>query len=483
SLLSEYNEKDSPKTIFLQNHGVFVGADTPCEIDEIYKDIMTKLKTFCNDFDSSILKSPLKIDSILDNRLVSETAPELRTLLSPEKQKRIILSSSYFDVAEGPLTPDHIVYSCSFPLIGSCKKTDIDNFSEKRGYLPKVVCIPQKAVFTSGTSLKDAKTSMSLAKDAAYVYQLTKAFGGARFLNEREYGFIENWEVESYRKKVSENSEKQGLLQNKITIITGGAQGFGFGIAQELAKEGATIAIADINLSGAQEATQKLEDEFGKDRFLALEVDISKEDAVEKMIDNVVALTGGLDLFIANAGVLKAGPVKDFDRKNWDFVTNINYHGYFLCTKYASKIMALQNKFENSDWTDIVQINSKSGLEGSKRNAAYAGSKFGTIGLTQSFALELVQDKIKVNSICPGNFFSGPLWSNPDNGLFVQYLNSDKVPGAKTLEDVKKYYEAQIPMNRGCLPKDVAKAIFYVVGQQYETGQAIPVTGGQVMLH
>ena len=97
-------------------------------------------------------------------------------------------------------------------------------------------------------------------------------------------------------------------------------------------------------------------------------------------------------------------------------------------------------------------------------------------------ALELIEDGIKVNAICPGNFFDGPLWSDPQNGLFAQYLRTGKVPGAKTADDVRHFYEAKVPMGRGCTTADVMKAIFYVMEQQYETGQAIPVTGGQVML-
>ena len=96
--------------------------------------------------------------------------------------------------------------------------------------------------------------------------------------------------------------------------------------------------------------------------------------------------------------------------------------------------------------------------------------------------MELVEDNIKVNSICPGNFFDGPLWSDPKNGLFVQYLTTGKVPGAKTIEDVKHFYEAKVPMRRGCAAEDVTKAILYIMDQKYETGQAVPVTGGQVML-
>ena len=90
---------------------------------------------------------------------------------------------------------------------------------------------------------------------------------------------------------------------------------------------------------------------------------------------------------------------------------------------------------------------------------------------------------IKVNAICPGNFFEGPLWADPENGLFAQYLRAGKVPGAQTVGDVKKFYEDKVPMKRGCQPKDVMKAINYIIDQKYETGQAVPVTGGQVMLN
>jgi sorbitol-6-phosphate 2-dehydrogenase len=145
--------------------------------------------------------------------------------------------------------------------------------------------------------------------------------------------------------------------------------------------------------------------------------------------------------------------------------------------------MKLATKFNKDNWLDIIQINSKSGLEGSNKNFAYAGSKFGGVGLTQSFALELVEDNIKVNTICPGNFYDGPLWSDPDKGLFVSYLRAGKVPGAETVEDVKDFYMSKSPIRRGCTPDDVVKAILYCVDQKYETGQAIPVTGGQTMLN
>ncbi len=281
----------------------------------------------------------------------------------------------------------------------------------------------------------------------------------------------------------SEDGAAAGPVQGKIVLVTGSAQGFGAGLARLLSEAGATVFICDLNLEGAQETADKINEDAGETRALAVKADVSDEQSVTEMVRTVVGECGGLDVLISNAGVLKAGSVKELSLRDFKFVTSVNYTGYFLCVKHFAPIMALQNEAAGVYFSDIIQINSKSGLRGSNKNGAYAGGKFGGIGLTESFALELVEDNIKVNSLCPGNFFEGPLWSDPDRGLFVQYLNAGKVPGAKTIEDVKRFYESKVPMKRGCRIEDLMKAVYYVIDQKYETGQALPVTGGQVMLH
>ncbi|MCI9505080.1 MAG: SDR family oxidoreductase [Oscillospiraceae bacterium] len=282
---------------------------------------------------------------------------------------------------------------------------------------------------------------------------------------------------EMAKARINDRPAGTGRLAGKATIVTGAAQGFGRGIAEELYREGAAVAIADMNLPLAEQVAAGL-----GERAVAVAVNVSDEESVANMVARTVEKFGGLDMLLANAGVVRSGPLASFEKKDMDFVTSINYTGLFLCCKYAAVIMQAQHEAAPEKMFDIIAMSSKSGLVGSNKNFAYAGSKFGAIGLVQSFALELCTSNIKVNAICPGNYLDGPLWSDPEKGLFVQYLQAGKAPGAKTVDDVRRFYEAKVPMNRGCLPLDVARAVMYCVEQQYETGQAIPVTGGQVML-
>ncbi len=287
---------------------------------------------------------------------------------------------------------------------------------------------------------------------------------------------MQHWQ-EIAARRVHDRPAAPGRMRGKIAVITGAAQGLGLGIAQALHREGAAVVLADMNLEKA-----RLQAEALGERAAAVRADVSLEDDAARLMQTTVEAFGGIDLLVSNAGIVRSGALDTLEKADFDRVTAVNYGGFFLCARYAAAVMKAQHRADPAWSGDIVEINSKSGLAGSSRNFAYAGSKFGGIGLVQSFALELCPDRIKVNAVCPGNYLDGPLWSDPENGLFVQYLRAGKAPGAKTVADVRRYYESKVPMGRGVTPEDVARAVLYAVEQQYETGQAIPVTGGQVML-
>jgi sorbitol-6-phosphate 2-dehydrogenase len=285
------------------------------------------------------------------------------------------------------------------------------------------------------------------------------------------------------REAVVAPEERASVVRNKTALVTGGAQGIGEEIARNLAAAGAFVYIADLNIEGAGKLAEEINSAEGRNAAFGIAVNVSDEASVEAMFNAVAEKTGGFDLCVSNAGVLKAGSVLEQDLADFKFMTDINYTGFFVISKYAGRLLRTQHRTAPHWKTDIIQVNSKSGLEGSNKNGAYAGGKFGGLGLVASFAMELMEYNIKVNAICPGNFLNSPLWSHPEKGLFVQYLNTGKVSGAKTVADVRAFYEAKVPMKRGCTGKDLMRALYYIVEQEYETGQAVPVTGGQIMLH
>ena len=339
-------------------------------------------------------------------------------------------------------------------------------YAEKTGFHPPVVYIPEAGMLAAGESV-----------DAAIaVEQECREKGGVGRDRARP------WDVTVAEGDSDDISARAKVVKDRVCVVTGGAQGFGESIVRELVAARGIVCVADINEEGATKLCEELNGDAGKTVAIPFKGNVADEESVSGMVRSIVEKVGGIDLFISNAGILKAGGVREMELRDFEFVTRVNYIGYFLCVKHVAPVMAAQNRYSNSYFTDIIQINSKSGLEGSNRNSAYAGGKFGGIGLTQSFALELVEDNIKVNAICPGNFFDGPLWSDPRRGLFVQYLETGKVPGATSIEDVKKFYEGKVPMKRGCTGEDVVRAIYYIIEQKYETGQAVPVTGGQIML-
>jgi rhamnose utilization protein RhaD (predicted bifunctional aldolase and dehydrogenase)/NAD(P)-dependent dehydrogenase (short-subunit alcohol dehydrogenase family) len=499
SELLKYRETHNtdPHIILLENHGIFVSADTTDEIRKIYGNVMVKIE--------AKIANKQKIEALSVDDKVAGILPAIRMLLSTGNTAKIALirnntliagfckDAQAFAGVSAPFSPDIIVYCKARPIFVENTENaaeaivefqeKLEQYRKSYGYDPKMVLLKGLGLVGIEDNYRSAAIALDVFEDLMKISLYSNNFGGPHFMNNREIAFIDNWEVENYRRSVSKGTGSGSVVENKIVVVTGGAQGFGGGIAEQMMAQNAHVVIADLNDAVGTQMADRLNASAKKNRAVFIKADVSNAVSVQQLMTETIKQFGGLDVFISNAGILRAGGLDEMTPETFELMTKVNYTGYFICAKYASEVLKLQAKYKPGYYTDMIQINSKSGLKGSNKNFAYAGGKFGGIGLTQSFALELMPYGIKVNSVCPGNFLDGPLWCDPEKGLFVQYLNAGKVPGAKTIADVKTFYEAQVPAKRGCTVEDVMKAVVYIIGQEYETGQAVPVTGGQNMLN
>jgi sorbitol-6-phosphate 2-dehydrogenase len=259
------------------------------------------------------------------------------------------------------------------------------------------------------------------------------------------------------------------VLSGKVALVTGAAQGLGRALAERLAQAGAGVALLDLQAEEAAVAASELATAHGV-RAIGLPADVTNEKHVSGAIDEVVDLFGKLDIAVSNAGILISGEITDFSAAKWAKVMEVNLVGYMIVAKYAAQAMIPRNQGV------IVQINSKSGKTGSYKNSAYAASKFGGIGLTQSLALELAEHNIRVNAICPGNLLDSPLWVD---SLYAQYAER----WGKTEAEVRQMYVDKVPLKRGCTYDDVGNTLLFLCSDEaaYITGQALNVDGGQTM--
>lgn len=259
------------------------------------------------------------------------------------------------------------------------------------------------------------------------------------------------------------------ILEEKKAIVTGGAQGLGAAISEHLAEAGCDVVIWDINREVAEKTAAEITGRTG--RAVSCDVvDVTNAERVREAVDGAVERLGRLDIMVCNAGILISGDSISLDATAWRKVLEVDLTGYFLCAREAARVM-LPNRSGA-----IIQINSKSGKKGSFKNAAYAASKFGGIGLTQSLALEFAEQGIRVNAVCPGNLLNSPLWVN---SLFKQYAKNQGI----SEEAVRQKYIDQVPMKRPCEYRDVTNVVVFLASAaaSYMTGQAINVTGGQEM--
>ncbi|MBT5552005.1 MAG: 3-oxoacyl-[acyl-carrier-protein] reductase [Nitrospina sp.] len=244
-------------------------------------------------------------------------------------------------------------------------------------------------------------------------------------------------------------------LENKVALVTGGAQGIGRTISEELVRNGAHVVLGDVNLEGAQATADAINNNGGS--ASAVKIDVSNPDEVKQVFDSIKNDKKPVDILVNNAGITRDGLMIRMKEADWDSVLNINLKGSFLCSQQAAKQMMKQKSGA------IVNIASIVGVMGNFGQANYSASKAGVIGLTKTLAREVASRGIRVNAVAPG------------------FIDTEMT---RVLEEsVRQSLIEQIPLARLGLPDDVARCVSFLVSDRssYITGQVINVNGGMLM--
>jgi 3-oxoacyl-[acyl-carrier protein] reductase len=245
-------------------------------------------------------------------------------------------------------------------------------------------------------------------------------------------------------------------LTEKIAVVTGGAQGIGRAVAETLARRGAHVVVADLQMEKAETVAQEISASTGN-RAIAVQVDVSDSASAQAMIDAAIAEFDRVDILVNNAGITRDNLIMRMSEDEFDLVININLKGAFNCTKAVIRKMMKQRSGR------VINMASVSGVTGQAGQTNYSSSKAGLIGFTKALAKEVGSRGITVNAVAPG---------------FIETALTVDLP-----EDIKKMGIKMTPLGRFGQPQDVANAVAFLASDEaaFITGEVLTVDGGLVM--
>jgi len=244
-------------------------------------------------------------------------------------------------------------------------------------------------------------------------------------------------------------------IGDKSAVITGGARGIGFAIALRFAKEGAKIAIFDIDRQKGVDAVQKIKKEAPNADVIALQVDVSDPESVKKAVEQVVEKYGRIDILVNNAAIHLGKPFHEEPLEYWERQFKVNVLGTVIPSQHVIPYMM------RNGGGSIINISSKAAITGEPGHAAYSALKGAIISLTLAMSVDLAPYSIRVNTVCPGPTETDLLYAN-------------------TTEEDRRRMTQRAPLRRLAKPEDIAAAVLYLAGDDsvYVTGQKLVVDGG-----
>jgi len=251
-------------------------------------------------------------------------------------------------------------------------------------------------------------------------------------------------------------------VQDRVALVTGGAQGIGAAVARRLAADGAKVGVLDLNQDAARAVAEQITAAGGQ--AIGLGADVSKRDQVQAAVDNLVETFGGLHVLVNNAGVLRDNLLFKMTDDDWTLVMEVHLRGAFLCSQIAQKHMVA------AKYGRIVSMSSTSAL-GNRGQANYATAKAGLQGLTKTLAIELGPFGVTANAIAPGFIETA-----------MTKATAERI--GTTIEAMREATASAVPVRRGGVPADVANTVAFFAGEEsgYVTGQVIYVDGGRGLI-
>jgi len=332
-----------------------------------------------------------------------------------------------------------------------------------RGADPAIVLVPGVGMFSFGADKQTARVAGEFYVNAINVMRGAEAISTYAPIDESEKFRIEYWALEEAK---LQRRPKPKPLATRIALVTGGGSGIGKATAERLVAEGACVVIADLNLEGARATAEEL---GGPDQAVALEADVSDEDAVVAAVAEAVLAFGGLDLIVNNAGLSLSKPLLETTARDWDLQHDVMARGSFLVSRETARVM-----IDQAMGGDIIYISSKNSVFAGPNNIAYSATKADQAHQVRLLAAELGGHQIRVNGINPDGVVRG-------SGIFAGGWGASraKVYGVEE-EDLGEFYAQRTLLKREVLPATVASAVFALTAGDltHTTGLHVPVDAG-----
>jgi rhamnulose-1-phosphate aldolase/alcohol dehydrogenase len=486
--------KPDAEGLVLMNHGLITWGETAREAYEKHIEVVSRAETYLSGV--GCRGSGVGATTADTRHPIPESlAPAIRGALGA-KRSVILEFDDSDDVLRflarddakritqiGPATPDHLLYTKRFPLFLDAGddvsnalsayveryKAHYENYPSEFAMLdahPRVVLVPGAGMWTAGKDARAARIVRDIYRHTMRIIESADGAGGYETLNDEDAFHAEYWPLELYKLTLL---PKEKELAGKVAIITGAASGIGRACAERFAEEGAHVVVTDVDVALAEEVANAIVAKHGLRRAIALRLDVSSEEDVERAYAETIAVYGGVDIIVSNAGISSFGSLDVLPAADWDRAFAVNARGHFLVARAALRIMKLQKTGGS-----IVFNASKNVTAPGKQFGAYSVSKAAEAQLCRIVALEGGEFGIRANMLNPDAIFGGSrFWSDEMRSMRATAygIASSNLP---------EFYRNRTLLKTEVTADDVAEAALFLAGPRSAktTGAMLPVDGG-----